>query len=282
VSDQHTNLPTADWSPHDDLPAFALGLLDGEEQADFEDHLGECAACQAELAAQRRLTDLLLRSLPPVEPPAGARERLLARARAEGTASAATVVAATTVDPVSAPISESVRAQSDRPEVVQPDHLPQRPRRYRIRLATLSWAAALVFVLAAGIMFGAWSATGPHASPTLEILARLPGGHVLDLTGTGVPTARARLYVTADGRQAELVVAQLPQLQAGRTYQLWFAEPGQPTKTGGAFAVTPRGDAVAQVTIPAALERMRAVAVTEEAAPGSPSPTGPHLLDWAP
>jgi anti-sigma-K factor RskA len=158
----------------------------------------------------------------------------------------------------------------------------QRPRTRRIRLAPLGWAAALLFVVAAGLSVGAWSATGPHASLAYEIQARLPGGQILPLEGTGAPAAAGRLFVVEGGRSAELAVDRLPPLREGRVYQLWFAEPGEPIRTGGAFRVDPRGDAVARVTIPAPLERMRAVAVTEEPAPGSSEPTGPHLLDWPP
>ena len=85
-----------------------------------------------------------------------------------------------------------------------------------------------------------------------------------------------------DGRQAELALAGLRPLPADRVYQLWFAQPGQPTLTGGAFRVDVAGRAVTPVTIPAALAQVTAVAVTEEPAPGSPGPTGAHLLDWTP
>jgi hypothetical protein len=167
-------------------------------------------------------------------------------------------------------------------EPIPSTRVPQRPRQRRIKLASLGWAAALLFVLASGLFVGAWSVTGPHASPWVEIQARLPGGQVLPLVGTGVPAATARLFVVDGGRRAELAVDRLPPLPAGRVYQLWFAEPGEPIKTGGTFQVDARGEAVASVTIPAPLERMRAVAVTEEPAPGSPGPTGEHLLDWPP
>jgi len=40
-----------------------------------------CDVCQAELPAQQPLGELLARALPPVQPPAGAFDRLLARAR---------------------------------------------------------------------------------------------------------------------------------------------------------------------------------------------------------
>lgn len=141
---------------------------------------------------------------------------------------------------------------------------------------------ALLFVVASGLFVYAWSATGPHASFEIQVLARLPGGQLLTLRGTGVPSSSARLFVAENGRRAELAVNSLPPLAPGRVYQLWFDEPGQPSRTGGAFGVDQRGDAVVRVVIPTPLERVRAVGITQEPAPGLSSPTGVRMLDWTP
>jgi hypothetical protein len=91
---------------------------------------------------------------------------------------------------------------------------------------------------------------------------------MIALVGTGTAGASARLSVAADGRRGELAITGLPKLAPGRVYQLWFARTGAAPISGGVFGVDARGEALA-----------RAVAVTEEPAPGSPEPTGPHLLD---
>ena len=286
-------------TPHDPLGAYALGALDVSEQRLFELHLFVCAACRTDLPAYQRAAGLLPYALPPVQPPAGARDRLLARARGEASESptvampappddearvaeaqtVATVVtlpeeAVTVVDAV--PVQES---RADGPATVS----RARPRSgVRIKLATIGWAAALLFVIASGLFVWVWGATAPHASFEVELLARLPGGQLLPLTGTGAPTASGRLYVVESGRRAELTVDALPPLNRGRVYQLWFMEPGQPPRTGGAFGVDPRGDASVQVTIPTPLERVRGIVVTQEPAPGSPAPTGVSLLNWTP
>jgi anti-sigma-K factor RskA len=270
-------------TPHDELPAYALGTLDIGERRQFEMHLFVCQACRAELAAHQQTVNLLPYGLAPERPPAGARDRLLARARAEASESptASTALAGDDEAPTSvraAPVEEV----ADEGPPTEPVRRIQPRRGLRISLASIGWAAALMFVVAAGLMVFAWGATGPHASPDVALLARLPGGQVLNLVGTGVPSASARLFVVEDGRRAELAVDALPPLPPGRVYQLWFAEPGQPVRTGGVFEVNRQGDAVAQVMIPTPLERVQAVAVTEEPAPGSPGPTGIHLLDWTP
>jgi anti-sigma-K factor RskA len=280
-------------TPHDALAAYALAALSVDEQELFEQHLADCTACQVELAALQRTAELLPYGLAPESPPAGARERLLARAR-DVVGEAPTVyvprswVGAQTVSqvpPAEAPtvapvplVERDAGARLPAPPVGR----AQPRRRGRFRLAVIGWAAAMLVTLAAGLLAGAWSVTGPHASPDMEVLARLPGGRVLALRGTGVPSASARLFVVESGRRAELAVDALPPLPPGRVYQLWFAEPGQTPRTGGAFTVGPSGDAVVQVTIPTPLERVQAVAVTQEPAPGLVSPTGAHLLDWTP
>jgi anti-sigma-K factor RskA len=120
---------------------------------------------------------------------------------------------------------------------------------------------------------------GRAAPVPVEQLARLPDGRIVALIGTGTPQASARLYVDREGRRGELAIAGLPALPPARVYQLWFARPGGPPISGGVFRADAQGEALALVVIPVALEPARAIAVTEEPAPGSPAPTGPHLLD---
>lgn len=59
---------------------YALGALDREEARSFEEHLAEgCEACEAELQPFAAVVAALGWAAPEAEPPAGARERLLAR-----------------------------------------------------------------------------------------------------------------------------------------------------------------------------------------------------------
>ncbi len=265
LHDQFHDEPLHDW-----LEAYVLGALDPDDRARFEEHLPDCDLCRADLSAHIRMVDLLTYSLPPERPPAGARERVLLRIHAERDGPPASP----RVPPAGALAAalEPVPTTQVRP--------PARPA--RVMLSSLLWAAALAVMLGIGALVGGWGITGPHASPDVELLARLPGGSILPLVGTGAPTASARLFVVSSGSRAELVVDALPALPAGRIYQLWFAEPGQPIRTGGVFNVNSQGDGLTRVTIPAPLERVTAVAVTQEPAPGSPGPTGIHLLDWTP
>jgi hypothetical protein len=278
--DDRPTLPVEVQTPHDPLGAYTLGALDSDERRMFELHLFICAACRTDLAAHERVAGLLPYGLSPQQPPEGARDRLLARARADSSESPTIAVAAGAQN-------ESSTAAEVTPTVVQPaatvllQTVPPR-RGVRIKPATIGWATALLVVIASGLFYVTWSTTGPHASLEVEMLARLPGGQILHLNGTGVPSASARLYVVESGRRAEMTTHALPPLPVGRVYQLWFSEPNQTPRTGGAFGVDPLGDASVQVTVPTPLERVHAISITQEPAPGLASPTGVHLVDWVP
>ena len=120
-------------------------------------------------------------------------------------------------------------------------------------------------------------APGPVPGPEVEALSRRPGRLVI-LAGTGQPGASARLFVAVDGG-GHLAISGLTPLPRERTYQVWFIRTGASAVTGGTFRVDARGLAWVKATVPASLDEVSAIAVTEEPAPGSVSPTGQHLLE---
>jgi anti-sigma-K factor RskA len=232
------------------LPGHALGSLDAAERARVETHVAGCAECAETLAQYRAVVGTLPFALTPETPPAEAWSEIAARVRR-------------------APVRIAVRGRRE-------------PLFARLR--PLRWPA--VAALVAGLLLWNMQLQREVArlrTPALDVeqLARIPG-RIVSLAGTGTPGATGRLYVSADGQRGSLALVGLPSLPPDRVYQLWFARPGQPTVTGGAFRVNARGQTVAAVIIPAPLDEVRAIAVTEEPAPASPSPTGKHLLDAQP
>ncbi|MFN8634770.1 MAG: zf-HC2 domain-containing protein [Chloroflexota bacterium] len=149
-------------------------------------------------------------------------------------------------------------------------------------VAALVWGSTLVFVVFAGLMTLLWGTAGPSISPSVALFSRLPGGQVLTMRGTGVPSASATLYVVGNSRQAEMSVNDLPPLPEGRVYQLWFVDSAQTIRTGGSFYVNQQGDTVARLTVPVPVNQLRSIAVTQEPAPNSRVPTGDHLIAWTP
>jgi anti-sigma factor RsiW len=233
----------------EDVAAYALGSLEDSERARVVSHIASCAACENLLAEYRAVAGALAIAPVPVSPPAEAWATILAAAR------------------------------------------QQRPRgsRWTWRVSMPAWlrvarwpaVAALVSLLVI------WNVTlereltrrspGPAPGPEVEALSRRPGRIVI-LQGTGTPGASARIFVAVDGG-GHLAVSGLAALPRERTYQLWFVRRDAPAVSGATFQVDPRGRAWAKVTVPTSLDDIRAIAVTEEPAPGSATPTGTHVLD---
>jgi len=70
----------------DDLAAYALGALGGDEAAELREHLESCDECRAELRWLQAAVDVLPRSVPQRRPPARLRRRLMSTVRAESRA----------------------------------------------------------------------------------------------------------------------------------------------------------------------------------------------------
>lgn len=238
------------------LGAYALNALDATEQAAIARHLDDCEACTALFIEVETIVGVLPYALPPHSPVPEMKTRLLAAARAEKRTSA---------PPASSPISswwESLLAAL-------------RPLR--------QVAVATVIVLLIGWNVYLQQQLGAlQTSRSMMELARVPTGVVIPLIGSGVPEATARLYLAENQQEGVLAVRGLPPLPGDRVYQLWFAQPDNPTRTGGAFLVNNVGEAVVGISVPYPLSAVSAIAITEEPAPRSDSPTGAHLLDGVP
>lgn len=74
------------WS--EELPAFLLGALSPEEEAECRRHVEGCVVCEAEARRLAPAVERLSQDVPRVEPPPALRERLLAEVRADARATA--------------------------------------------------------------------------------------------------------------------------------------------------------------------------------------------------
>jgi len=128
------------------------------------------------------------------------------------------------------------------------------PRSWR---ALTAWGGALAAVVVAVILAFALS-SGGSGTRTIEASAgsaelRINRGH------------------------GDLIVHRLPQLPAGRIYQMWVQRGnGRPSPTGTLFSVSAGG--TASVGVPGSLDGVSAVMVTQEPAGGTLAPTSAPVI----
>lgn len=226
------------------IDAYALGALEPEDVAILEAHLEHCIRCQQLVADARASTQMLLYSVPLVEPPPGLRAKVLARVHAEATG------------------GNGVAAGQPAP-IADAKHTDQ------------GWDRVRRFMR---VLFG--TVPPPQSDPAAALLSELlaaPDSIVWDLAGTNdAPSAKARLVGKPDGRDAVIVASGLRHLSADEAYQVWFLRGGKPLPNVLFTVAGGQGHQV--VRAPRRLRDFEVVAITPEPAAGSPAPTGPIVL----
>lgn len=236
------------------LGAYVLNALDAAEQDAITRHLETCEACTVLFTEVKTIVGVLPYSLPFQSPAPEMKTRLLAAAR---------------------------RERHTSPLPLPPPHTPTAWESFLAALRPLRWgvATALLLLLLLWNLYLQQQLGALQGTSGIADLADMPAEAVIPLVGTGHAEATARLYVTENLQEGILAVRGLPPLPSDRTYQLWFARHDNPTRTGGVFLVNEQGEALVEISLPYPLEVVSAIAITEEAAPHSESPTGEHLLD---
>lgn len=276
------------------LDALAMDSLEGSERDAVAAHAVQCATCGPELASLRETFAQLAFAAPPVaEVDAGARARIHSRL----------------MDRVSA----DVRAQGVAPLRLEPSPSPppsiSMTQERRI-ISSLAWrraewiaaAASVLLVVSIGLLAAmmrdrqtvrdalqaelarsAGTRTSNDSLRTLiasrdSMITGLIGRDVavMSLTSAGAKAPYARMFWDTARNTWILAAHNMPELRAGRTYQLWLV-----TKTAkisaGTFSPT-NGEAVVRATYPLARDSLEAIAVTEEPAGGVPQPTGVPII----
>ena len=241
---------------HDEIEAsvapFVLGALERDEAETVRVHLEGCDSCRALALRLGRAVDAMPLAVSEVTPPERLRQRILE-------AAAGSRAPAAPMAPVRTRVLE----------------VPRRGARRASRFAgfgPMAVAAALVaFALGAGLGLGLGRTIAPTPAP--QPVAQF------SMTGSGTMTgSTGHVY---ELRQEGLTLVQftgLPQPGEGKLYELWLIPTsGQPVPAG-VFTPDPEGGHVA--LIPRTLQGLKALAVTEEAAPsGASAPTQqPQLL----
>jgi anti-sigma-K factor RskA len=253
-------------------PAYALDALDPAEREVFESHLSHCASCTADVRAFMRIASAVGVSAPDARPRAEVRQLLLDRlhagtvvpgpARRVGPSRAAMFVAWGSVAALLAiAIGLATYATTLRARVA--DLQSQLERETSRRLI-----AERALTTTRGTVVQTQAALDVLLSPDL---ARI------DLASQPpAPSARA-LALWSRQRGMVFTASNLPQLPAGRTYQVWVVT-AHAKLSAGLITPDPRGAVRDVFSTPPDIEPPVAVAVTLEPAGGVPQPTGAFYL----
>ena len=268
------------WLEH--AAPYALGALDESERASFEEHLGSCGVCAAEVRELRNVAGLIAMAAPSVSPPATLRDRILADARG--------------VRPITSAATDAVQGV----RALEPPARPGAVLPVRRQWSTvLPWLAAAAAVVVAGYL-GQEARNERRARATAE-QALASARHTLDSTGSALarrdsliqflvspdaqavtvsgsgPAPSAKYFLDRRAGRVIIAATALPPAAPGRTYQLWGIETGKPPVSLGTFNTDSSGRALASVAVPAGL-RIGVTAVTDEPSGGSPQPTTTPFL----
>lgn len=274
------------------LDAVALDAVDAAERDAVLAHVATCDICRPELEMLRETASHLAFAAPLAADAArGSRERIRSRLMSRVSADAQSRGAVPAVD--SRPVSQTVE------------------RKIRERaISTLAWrraewvamAASILLVASIGLLAATFRdrqnirealqaelARGQSARTASDSLASIVASRdsmiagligrdvaVVSLTATGAKAPFARMFWDTAKNTWTLVAHNMPELRAGRTYQLWLV-----TRTAKISAGTfepKNGDAIVRATYPLARDSLQAIAVTEEPAGGVPQPTGAMVI----
>jgi anti-sigma-K factor RskA len=116
------------------------------------------------------------------------------------------------------------------------------------------------------------------ARETLAVV-RARGLRMVTLEQTpDAPPANAHLLFSETERKAIFYAFDLPPVEAGKTYELWWITEKEGPLQAGLFVPDQRGLGQVEAVLPVDAGAVQAAAVTIEPAGGLPKPTGPMVL----
>ena len=238
--------------------AYALGALDAADLAAFEQHLAACAECQQLVADARLVAVALPLTLPPVEPPAALRQRIMMSGAAPAKASMPAswlAIAATLLAVVAGGFTWTQYRQATASQ--------EAATRSQAQLAALQ------------AQLSALQNQADNARQALDILAADDVARI-DLKGQpAAPASTGRAYWSAS-RGLLFSAVDLPPLPQGRVYQLWYVTASAPV-SAALVTPDPAGRYTLITSAPAGVTPT-AFAVTIEPAGGLPAPSGAFYL----
>jgi anti-sigma-K factor RskA len=226
--------------------AYVLDAVTPEERQKAREHLAGCIKCMRRLEELRAIVDLLPLSVTQVNPPASAKERLLAAIREE--------------------------------QRVIPIDRGQRLRRNRT-IGRSGWSRRLTGIVAAAVLllalFGgmtAWNVSLQHSLTSLQqqndtLLQRVkqPGHqmtetYALSSKVSSAPNATGKLIYLPQLHLTILIMQGLPKLQENHVYQGWLIGNNKPLSIG----LLSMQNGIASVDFPGDITHYQTAAVSME------------------
>lgn len=293
------------------LADYALGVLDPMRVAAFESDLQECRGHVALANDYGYVAGMLGLASSAQDPPQGHKERLLARLQT--VSQEKTVVAAQ--PPVSAfsgsaqPAAKGTIPEGERAAGVV-DLGAYRERRAGRLPALVPAIAAVAAALLIFVGLGGWWAaqsqandlqaenaqlhsqldqattarkTAEDQAATLQQQLNIPASYIpFGVAGQGSnEKSWAAAFMNPQTNDLTMVARDLAPLPDDRVYELWWIPPGYPNEkpvAAGTFQADPSGWATHKVKSDQPLSEYAAIAVTDEPAPGGPTPKGPVVM----
>ncbi len=231
----------------DGFELYALDLLDGEEKNEMDAHLARsCETCGQRLNNALAMNSVLLSFVPDVAPPARLQRRVMAGVgveRSSWTWAAALAAACMLVVALWFSVQERQRSQE------------------------------LAIARRAILNVSAQRDSLQQAISFLDDPETVPVSF-----GKGKPAPpRGNVFVNA--RSGVLLIASnLPQLSAGRIYEMWVIPKGGAPRPAGLFQSDATGTAFHILSGPVDRSTLGAIAVTVEPEAGSPAPTTTPII----
>lgn len=279
-----------------DLPLYALGSIEAEEQREIARHLAEgCDSCTDELRAWREVVGMVALETPAQAAP-DLKAKLLARVRAETAsapsrptvssvarrrvgwavplaAAALALLALTTYREVG---WRAERTRLDTERSRQAQTIASLQRDLEAARGDLAKVSALLAQRENDV--ASLRAALAKAEESLSIVQR-PGLNLVALKETkDAPPAAGHVLLSPPTGKALFYAFDLPQVPPDKTYELWWITEKKGPVQAGLFRPDERGLGRIETTIPADAGAIQAAAVTVEQAGGVPKPQGPMVL----
>jgi len=243
----------------EDFELYGLGVLEGEEKRSFVVHLKSCPDCAQRLGIARGRIAFLGLSAPPIKAPLRTKARLLARigGRAAPESTARLNPVWRWAGAVSALVSLVLAFSS---VSLYRRNLQLKNRMNNLQMVQQQMTAALI-----------------HSRAIADLLTASDTVRVNLVAGSEHPVPQGKVFYHP-ARGLLFYAANLPELPAGKTYQLWLVPAQGSPISAGIFQTDPAGNGeVILPHLPAGVEA-KAFAVTVEPEGGVPQPTGPKVL----